>query len=86
MKYCNKCGNEMVDDAVVCPRCGCMVVEPAATQLNDKVNVGLCVLSALIPLFGIIYWPVKHKESPKKAQACGITALIAWGIYFLMLI
>ena len=86
MKYCSKCGNEMVDDAVVCPSCGCMVVEPTSPQLNDKANVGLCVLSALIPLFGVIYWPVKHKESPKKAQACGITALIAWAIYFLMLI
>jgi uncharacterized membrane protein YvbJ len=22
MKYCSKCGYEMLDDAVVCPKCG----------------------------------------------------------------
>ena len=25
MKYCVKCGAEMVDDAVLCVKCGCMV-------------------------------------------------------------
>ncbi len=23
MKYCSKCGNELFDEAVVCPKCGC---------------------------------------------------------------
>ena len=85
MKYCSKCGKEIIDEAIVCPECGCAVVAPQTTSLEDKVSVGLCVLSALIPLFGIIYWPVKHKEYPKKAQACGITAIIFWALYFLIL-
>ena len=25
MKYCTKCGNELMDEAVICPKCGCMV-------------------------------------------------------------
>ncbi|MCI6357113.1 MAG: zinc-ribbon domain-containing protein [Erysipelotrichaceae bacterium] len=25
MKYCTKCGNKLVDEAVICPKCGCMV-------------------------------------------------------------
>lgn len=25
MKYCVKCGAELCDEAVVCPKCGCMV-------------------------------------------------------------
>ena len=25
MKYCSKCGNELLDDAVICPKCGCAV-------------------------------------------------------------
>lgn len=25
MKYCSKCGAELLDDAVVCPKCGCQV-------------------------------------------------------------
>ena len=87
MKYCSKCGKEILDEAIVCPHCGCAVVNPVtSTQLvNDEVSIGLCVLAALIPLFGIIYWPVKHKETPKKAQACGITAIVSWAIYFVLL-
>lgn len=25
MKYCVHCGNELLDDAVICPKCGCRV-------------------------------------------------------------
>jgi hypothetical protein len=25
MKYCNKCGKELFDEAVICPGCGCQV-------------------------------------------------------------
>lgn len=87
MKFCSKCGKEIVDEAIVCPNCGCAVVNPNVPQefTNDQVSVGLCVLAALIPLFGIIYWPVKHKETPKRAQACGITAIVSWAICFVIL-
>ena len=84
MKFCSKCGKELVDEAIVCPGCGCAVVAPqnnvTSNTEGDEVNVGLCVLAALIPLFGFIYWPLKHKETPKKAKACGITALVSWGV------
>lgn len=23
MKYCSKCGKEIMEDAVICPNCGC---------------------------------------------------------------
>lgn len=43
MKYCTKCGNELLDDAVVCVKCGCPVqptspihVAPAPEQLERK--------------------------------------------------
>ena len=80
MKFCSKCGKELVDDAIICTGCGCAVVKPETNPVEDKVNVGLCVLSAIIPLVGLIYWIVKHKEAPKTAKACGITALISWGV------
>ncbi len=25
MKYCSHCGNELLDEAVICPKCGCQV-------------------------------------------------------------
>ena len=91
MKFCSKCGKEIMDEAIVCPGCGCAVVSPTtpAQVANDEVNVGLCILAVLIPLFGIIYWPLKHKENPKKAKACGIAGLISWGVgllfYFIIM-
>ena len=35
MKYCTKCGNEMVDDAVICTKCGCMV-EQKQNNISDS--------------------------------------------------
>lgn len=92
MKFCSTCGKEIMDEAIVCPNCGCAVVKPSVPQqfTNDQISAGLLILSALIPLFGILYWPVKHKETPKRAQACGIMAIVAWvtymAVYYLALI
>lgn len=88
MKYCSKCGKEILEEAVICPNCGCAVKNNAdiqEIQVEDKASVGLCILAACIPLFGFIYWPVNHKKTPKKAQACGITAIISWAIAFVII-
>ena len=71
MKVCPKCGEELYDEEVVCHKCGCSVPK-------DEVNIGFVILSVLIPLFGIIWWAVKAKETPKSAKACGIAAIISW--------
>ena len=88
MKFCSKCGKEIMDEAVVCPNCGCAVVAPnqynPVNRADDEVSVGLVILSILIPLFGVIYWPVKHKETPKKAKACGIAGIISWAVGILI--
>ena len=34
MKYCTKCGAELVDEAVVCTKCGC-IVDPSI-QMQQK--------------------------------------------------
>lgn len=36
----------------------------------DVQSGGLCILSMLIPLVGIIYYIAKKKKTPKKASAC----------------
>lgn len=79
MIFCPKCGTPMEDDAVMCPQCGtARGAAPVFDAKPDKVSIGLCILSFFIPLFGIIYWPVKHKETPKRAMACGIVAIVSW--------
>ena len=89
MKYCTKCGRELTDDAVFCPACGCACNAGMNSSMaaghneEDKVSVGFCVLAFFIPLFGFIYWAVKRQETPKNANAIGLTALISWGINFI---
>lgn len=40
MKYCSKCGNELVDEAVICTKCGCSVsIEHQGVQ-EEKNLVG----------------------------------------------
>ncbi|MBR5569766.1 MAG: zinc ribbon domain-containing protein [Oscillospiraceae bacterium] len=83
MKYCQYCGKELLNEAIFCPGCGCAVqtTYPQEYAVDNTVSAGLVVLSVLIPLFGIVYWPVKSKTRPKCAQACGIAAIIAWVFY-----
>lgn len=34
MKYCSKCGNQLYDEAVICPKCGCMAETSSHTTYN----------------------------------------------------
>ena len=95
MKYCSNCGKALLDGDSFCPGCGTatkqepkiespVFEEPKKAPVEEKANVGLCILSFFIPLFGIIYWAVMNSEQPKTAKACGITALVSWGVGILV--
>lgn len=81
--FCPKCGKEIHDEAVICVNCGCSIDNKPA--VNDERSIGLCILSFLIPLFGIIYWPVMHSKAPNRAKACGITAIVSWILGILLI-
>ncbi len=85
MKFCQHCGKEVLDDAVICMNCGCSVTNNATAEVDQSVSVGLVILAVLIPLFGIIYWPVKAKSRPKCAVTCGVAAIISWAVYFIFM-
>lgn len=87
MKFCQHCGKEILDEAVICPGCGCSVqtADNTAKEVDESISIGLVVLAVLIPLFGIIYWPVKAKTRPRCATACGIAGIISWVISFAFL-
>lgn len=39
MKYCEKCGNQLLDEAVMCPKCGCAVAGKQPTkERNEKAK------------------------------------------------
>ena len=48
MKYCAQCGAQLVDEAVVCPKCGCAVaptktVDPNASPKSRLITLLLCI-------------------------------------------
>lgn len=61
MKYCEKCGKEIMEEAVVCPGCGCAVVkEIKKTEVSYenciKGAVTTNIVSAVVIALGIICW------------------------------
>lgn len=60
MKYCEKCGAEIMDEAVVCPKCGCSVksakAEKPAIQLKTNRSLLKFILLSIITLgiYGIV--------------------------------
>lgn len=44
---------------------------------EEKANVGLAILSFIIPIVGLILFLTKKSEKPKTAKACGISALVS---------
>ena len=36
MKYCEKCGNELFDEAIMCPKCGCAVGKSQTDKQRDE--------------------------------------------------
>lgn len=36
MKYCEKCGNQLFDEAVMCPKCGCAAGKSPSDKQHDE--------------------------------------------------
>ncbi len=64
MKYCSKCGAEMVDEAVVCVQCGCAenVVQPPAAKLKTGRDLVKTILLTIVT-FGIYALVLFYKMS-----------------------
>ena len=82
MKFCSKCGKEILDEAVVCPHCGCAVTPNINT--DDAPNMGYAVLGFFIPVVGFILYLINKDKTPLKAKSAGKGALIGFcvGIAF----
>ena len=53
-------------------------------EKEDKVNVFLVILSILLPIVGLILFLALKSETPKKAKAAGIAALISFIVGFVL--
>ena len=80
MKFCCHCGKEIMDEAVICPGCGCSVQTANSTQIvevDKSVSAGWVILSLLFPLVGGIYFFAAIKNRPTCAMVCIIVAIIS---------
>ena len=74
--FCQKCGKEIADEAVVCVHCGCSTNGNNVVAANDAPSTGMAILGFLIPLAGLIIWLVNKDTKPLFAKSAGKGALI----------
>ena len=51
--FCQKCGKEIMDEAVVCPHCGCATGKVQPNNNNVGATIGRIALGLLLILLGI---------------------------------
>ena len=76
MKFCTKCGKEIVDEAIICHHCGCSA--PASVHAPDAPNMGFAILGFFSPLVGLILYLINKDTAPLKAKSAGKGALIGF--------
>jgi len=54
MKYCAKCGAEIMDEAVVCPKCGCLVDNGESKKNASSDNSTLKTIAKVFMIVGTI--------------------------------
>lgn len=77
MKFCQNCGTQLDDNAVVCPSCGLPQSKNVATNTQ---NIGWAALGCCIPVAGLILFLVWKDTQPANAKMAGIGALVGFGI------
>ena len=75
MKFCSKCGKELLDEAVFCPGCGCQ--QGKIASMNDSSSFGWAFLGFCFPLVGLILYLVWKDNTPLKAKSAGKGALVS---------
>ena len=77
MKYCSKCGKEIMDEAVVCPGCGCTQGNTSVQSANDSSSFGWALLGFCVPVAGLILYLIWKDSTPLKAKSAGKGALVS---------
>lgn len=75
MAFCKNCGNQIDDQAVVCPTCG--VAQSTTPAVVDNGGFGWGLLGCCVPLVGLILYLVWKDTKPNTAKAAGKGALVS---------
>lgn len=84
--FCSKCGQEILDEAVMCVHCGCPTKALAKNKEGDSSDIGFGILGFFVPLVGLILYLIWYKEYPLRAKAAGKGALISTIVYVAFII
>lgn len=87
MKYCTHCGREILDEAVICPGCGC-AVESTTKMPQESSNTAnsAILLAILFPIIGLVLGIVGtcNYKTPKYKTRCIIAiplSIFAWIVW-----
>jgi len=78
--YCNNCGKEIDDKALICVHCGVSTSNNVIQTLSANDGDLGCLLGGvcfLAPIVGLILYLVWNPTMPKKAKSAGKMALIS---------
>lgn len=91
--YCRKCGEEIDDKAVICPKCGCYTdkEEKKVDSENGESKTGMGVIMAIFLgliglLIGIALYPSGTVARKTFIKAWGLTYVICIGVVLLFTI
>ncbi len=86
--YCSKCGKELLDEAVICPNCGCPT-QNYKNAVEDKTSIWLCLLSVVIPVagvvLGIVYLCGGKKASGKNYLLCAVASRLLFILFAIII-
>ena len=84
--FCKKCGAEIMDEAVICPKCGCETKnrnEKLPVLDADEPKTGIGILCGLfLGLIGLIIGLCLYKEGTIARNTFMKSFLTTWGITF----
>ena len=66
--YCTKCGAEINDEAIICPKCGCYAqAQTKNEEKEDKNGMAIAgfVCSFFVPILGWVFGGIGLKKSGK---------------------
>jgi uncharacterized membrane protein YvbJ len=76
--FCPHCGNQVIDSAVICPKCGSALSSRQITPEEDKAGAGWIILAIFLPVVGLILGIIwgQHHESKGKGKTMLTVSII----------
>ncbi len=85
MKFCPACGQQLVDEAVICINCGVsQQQQQPAVNPKDKKSFGFGFLGFISPLVGLVIYLLTKDTTPLKAKSAGIGAIVGTVFAFIV--